>query len=164
MQSHRGFFRNAILLFSLWLLLSGRHDPLFILLGLTASAAISWLHSRQPGPSNPTIPLSGFMYYLPWLFYRILVSNLYMVYLILHPRLPIDPKVIRYRVKLRHPAGVGLLANSVTLTPGTLTVDMKAEELLVHAMDDASAKDLTSEIMERKIAHIFNKKDEAPQC
>lgn len=161
MQKLPNIIRNAVLLFLLWLLLSGRNETFFILLGLLSSIAISWLHSRQPGPPNPTIPFFRFMLYLPWLLHRILLSNFHTAYLILHPRMPISPRVIRYRTGLRHPAAVGLLANSVTLTPGTLTAEVNATELLVHALDEASAEDLTGETLEKKIAGIFEKKGAA---
>jgi multicomponent Na+:H+ antiporter subunit E len=75
--------------------------------------------------------------------------------LILNPRLPINPKVIRYQTGLRHEVGIVLLGNSITLTPGTITADVDSTELVVHTVDDASAEDLTSLKIERKIAAAF---------
>ncbi len=158
MQSVTGFLRNSVLLFFLWLLLSGRYEPFFIALGLISSTAIAWLHARHPGPPNPIIPFFRFMFYLPWLFYRILLSNLHAVYLILHPRLPIAPRIVRYRTKLRHPAAVALLANSITLTPGTVTAEVSPAELVVHALDEHSSHDLITERLEKKIAWVFEEK------
>ena len=158
MQGFTGFFRNAALLFLLWLLLSGRYEPLFITLGLFSAVAIACLHARQRRSPNPTIPFFRFMFYLPWLFYRILLSNLHTACLILDPRLPIAPRIIRYRTKLRHPAAVALLGNSVTLTPGTVTTEINPPDLVIHALDEASAEDLTTGRLEKMIAWIFEKK------
>lgn len=158
MFTAKTFLRNSVLLFLLWFLLSGRTDPWFIGLGIFASLSISWLHSRQPGPPNPTIPFLRFMIYMPWLFTRIFFSNFHAVYLILHPKLPINPKLIRYHTHLRNPAAVTLLANSVTLTPGTITAEVNAPDLVVHALDDIAAKDLVSNRMEDKVSWVFEKK------
>jgi multicomponent Na+:H+ antiporter subunit E len=98
---------------------------------------------------------SRMLAYVPWLLWRILQSGLHVSYLILHPRLPIDPKLISYQTNLKDEAGVVLLGNSITLTPGTITVEVNSHELLVHAMDDDSADDLTSLRMEQRIAENF---------
>ncbi len=152
------FIRNSALLFGLWLLLSGRFEPVFLVLGLCASAAVAALQAAHPGPPNPTLPLKGFLIYMPWLLGRILVSNLRTFALILNPRLPIEPRMIRYPLKLKNPAAVALLANSITLTPGTVTVEMNEKELLVHTLDEGGAEDLTSGRFEEKIKRIFEAK------
>lgn len=152
------FIRNSLLLFLLWFLLSGRMDPWFLGLGAFTSMAISWFHSRQPGPPNPAIPFFRFMFYIPWLFYKILLSNFHAVYLILHPKLPINPKLIPYHTHLRNPEGITLLANSVTLTPGTITAEVNTPDLLVHTLDDISARDLLSQDIEEKVLWVFKEK------
>ena len=151
----RGFLRNTALLFALWILLSGRSEPLLLILGLFASAGIAALQAGHPGPPNPTIPLRKFMLYIPWLLFRIIVSNLRTAALILNPRLPIKPRLIRYRPGLRNPAALALLANSITLTPGTVMVEINSHELVVHALDEASAEDITNRRFEDKIRRIF---------
>jgi multicomponent Na+:H+ antiporter subunit E len=149
------FLRNAALLFGLWLLFSNRYEPFFLTLGLVSSGAIAWLNSRQPGHDNPTIPFLRFAVYLPKLGWRILLSNLQVARMILHPRLPVAPEMIRYRTRLRHPAAVVLLAHSITLTPGTVTADVDSRELTVHGLDQESVKELASGTLENEIAWIF---------
>ena len=161
MRSVTNFFRNSTLLFLLWLLLSNRYEPLFLALGAGSAVMIAWLHDKQPGPHNPTIPFFRFMAYLPWLAWRILLSNLHVARLILDPRLPIAPRLIRHRTTLHHPAAVALLANSITLTPGTITAEVRASELTVHALDDDSTGDLTSGAFEKEIARVFQKEEAA---
>ena len=83
-----------------------------------------------------------------------------MTKLILHPALPIDPKLISLESNLNHHAAVVLFGNSVTLTPGTITAEVDRNKLIVHAIDKVSGEDLESNQMESKIADIF--KDETP--
>lgn len=149
--------RNAGLLFILWIFLSGRTDPWLVILGIIASIGIAWLHRAEEGDGTLAIPVFRFMMYLPWLFYRILISNLHTAFVILHPKLPIDPVMIRYQTRLRNPAAVTLLANSITLTPGTVTTETAPGELMVHALDAESSGDLVSKRLEEKIEWIFKK-------
>ena len=63
-----------------------------------------------------------FLLYLPWLAYQILASNIYVAYLVLHPRMPIDPSLVEFETSLQSERALVLLAQSITLTPGTVTV------------------------------------------
>ena len=82
-----------------------------------------------------------------------LLSGRHVAYLILHPRLPIEPALIRYTTGLEDPVAIVILGNSITLTPGTITADVQGNELTIHAMDAAAASGLAD--MERKIAAAF---------
>ena len=141
--------------FGAWVVLSESFEPVHLVLGCVVSLAVALLNT--PASRSPFLGIrwSGLLTYLPWLLVRILRSGTHLSLLILHPRLPIDPKLIRYQTELQHDAGIVLLGNSVTLTPGTITADVNSSELVVHAMDDAAADDLTSLRMERKIATAF---------
>jgi multicomponent Na+:H+ antiporter subunit E len=71
--------------------------------------------------------------YLPVFAYYCLKANLQVVYLVLHPQMPIEPGIVKVRTKLRNPAAITALSNSITLTPGTLTVDADEQGVLyVH--------------------------------
>ncbi len=93
--------------------------------------------------------------YVPWLLWRILLSGWHVAYLVLHPRMPIDPKLIRHTISLKDEAAIVLLGNSITLTPGTITVEAIAGELVIHAIDDDALGDITSLAMETKVAGVF---------
>ncbi len=121
-----------------------------------ASALIVALLCTDPTVSRThTVRWARALIFFPWLFSRILLSGLHLSYLILHPRLPIKPQVFRHRVRLGNDEAVTLMGNSITLTPGTVTVQASPEELLVHAMDDESTLDVTSGRLERKVASVF---------
>jgi len=90
--------------------------------------------------------------YLPVLFYYIIRANLQVVYIVLHPAMPIKPGIVRVKTDLKTDAGRTALANSITLTPGTFTIDITDEgRLYVHwlkveAEDEAGA---TQQIVKR---------------
>lgn len=97
--------------------------------------------------------------YIPYLFYLIVLANLYIVYLSLHPNMKsiIDPHVIKFRTKLKKDLSIVTLANSITLTPGTITVLVEDGYFYVHAIDKVAAASLPGD-MEREVKHIFEEK------
>jgi len=146
---------KTLFFYVLWLLLSQSFNAFHMTLGFIVSFMVALLNTDR-GISQPqNLRWPRMLAYMPWLLWRVLQSGLHLSYLILHPRLPIDPKLIRYETTLKDEAGIVLLGNSITLTPGTITADVNSNELVIHAMDDASADDVTSLRMEQKVAGIF---------
>lgn len=151
---------KAAALFVLWVMLSASFNWIHLGLGLLLSFTVAWINSGH-SPFVPKFRLwAKILLYLPWLFMKIVQSGLHVSKLILHPALPIDPRLIRVEMGLHHHAAVVLLGNSITLTPGTITAEVDRNILMVHAMDEASADDVTSKRIESKIREIF--KDEDP--
>lgn len=145
----------------MWVMLSGRFDFFHLGMGVFLSFLVAWINS---GHSSfvPRFRLWGkILWYLPWLFTRIVHSSLHLTKLILHPRLPIHPRLIQYESKLQELPAVVLLGNSITLTPGTITAEVNGQLLLVHAVDEVSGEDVTSRRLEAKIADVFG--EEGPQ-
>jgi multicomponent Na+:H+ antiporter subunit E len=99
--------------------------------------------------------------YLPWLCWQIVLASLEVAYLVLHPRLPIQPQLIRFRAHLPHALARLSLATSITLTPGTVTLDTHGDEFLVHALTAAGAEALLSPegdgTMQRRIAALYTR-------
>jgi multicomponent Na+:H+ antiporter subunit E len=137
--THRRFLTAAGLALVLYLLLVGTLDPAELLLGVAVAliaAAISLPHLGL---------LDGLRLrpLLPWYLLRYLASfllalikaNIDMARRVVAPVLPICPALVEVRTDLRSPLGRLLLANSITLTPGTLTVDVHGQRLLVHWID-----------------------------
>ena len=149
---------KAISLFVLWVMLSASFDWIHLGLGLILSFAVAWINSGH-SPFVPKFRLWGnILLYLPWLFVKIVKSSLHVSKLILHPALPINPRLIDVEANLGHHAAVVLLGNSITLTPGTITAEVDRNTLIVHALDEVSGEDVTKKSIESKIAGIF--KDE----
>ena len=155
------FYQTLILKtlgFSLiWLLLSASFDPYHVGLGLVASFGVAWFNTDR-SQSRSAIPQLRIVWYFVWLVGRILQSGWHLSLLILNPALPINPKLIRYHTELQEESGIVLLSNSITLTPGTITAELNSQDLVVHAMDDDSAHDVTSRRFEQQIAGLFGEK------
>ncbi len=151
------FAANTIALFGLWLVLSGRYNALHVVLGFLGSCGVAWLNTGYPHSPFHQFPWGRLLLYIPWLLVRIVQSSLHLTKLILSPGLPINPKLISYKSHLTHQAAIVLLGNSVTLTPGTITVEVNGSHFMVHVIDEASGNDLVSGLMERKIAGVFQK-------
>ena len=149
--STRSLLVRTAALFAVWLLLTLSLDPFYLGLGLTTALVVTWLSLR--GPSQHGLRWSGLVVYVPWVLWQVLLSGAHVTYLILHPRLPIDPKLVRRPTTLEDPSAVVIFGNSITLTPGTITAEVSPHELVIHAMDDAAAAGLDD--MERKIASVF---------
>lgn len=153
-------FLKALALFGFWVLLSASFEWMHLALGLIFSFAVAWLNSGY----SPFVPKFGLWFrillYIPWLFYKIVQSSVHLSKLILHPKLPIAPRLISVDSKLNHHAAVVLFGNSITLTPGTITAEVDRNKLIVHSMDKDLSEDLESKEMETKIAEIF--KDQEP--
>ena len=146
----------TVLLFVLWLLLSESFRPAHMAVGLASALIVALLSTDPSVPRAYTVRWPQALVYFPWLFGRILASGLHLSYLILHPRLPIKPQIFRHRVQLGNNEAVMLMGNSITLTPGTVTVEASTEELVVHAMDDESTLDVTTGRLERRVAAVFS--------
>ena len=158
--SHKFLALKATALFVLWILLSASFDWIHLGLGLVLSFVVAGINSGH-SPFVPKFRLWGnIILYLPWLFFKIVQSSLHVSKLILHPALPIDPRLINVQAKLGHHAAVVLLGNSITLTPGTITAEVDRNTLIVHALDEVSGEDVIKKNIESKIAGIF--KDEEP--
>ncbi|MDA1312074.1 MAG: Na+/H+ antiporter subunit E [Acidobacteria bacterium] len=142
-------------LFVIWLLLTASYTPAHMALGFVASFGVALLNTDAGRPPGVAIRWLQLLQFLPWLFGRILISGLHLSFLILHPKLPIAPALIRYRTKLSHEPGIVLLGSSITLTPGTVTAEAQSDELIVHAIDGESLDDLQSQRLESKVADVF---------
>ncbi|MBI4011476.1 MAG: Na+/H+ antiporter subunit E [Candidatus Rokubacteria bacterium] len=140
--------------FAFWLALSGSAAPLHLIFGAVSSAAVAWVNRDLEMVSVAARISPRFLAYLPWLLREIAVANIQVVRLVLHPRLPVDPVVVRFETTLRGDLARTTFANSITLTPGTVTLDVEGSEFVVHAVTRGMA-DLAGGMMERRIAAVF---------
>jgi multicomponent Na+:H+ antiporter subunit E len=142
-------------LFAFWLALSGHYTPMLIGAGL-ASAVLCAVAARRmlvvDPEGHPHHLLAGAVTYFPWLVWEILKSAWAVAKLVLHPSLPISPTMTRVQASQRSSAALATYANSITLTPGTLTVGLTGSELIVHALTKDGALDLESGRMDRRVS------------
>jgi multicomponent Na+:H+ antiporter subunit E len=140
-----------------WVIMSGVFDLFHLSLGVICCLLITYFShgllfygsSRSWGRG-----IYGILLYLPWLFWEILLANLQVTYIVLHPRMTdqIDPQLVRFKTLLKRPISRVTLAQSITLTPGTITVNIEEDEFLVYALTRGSAQALPGSSMERRIA------------
>ncbi|MCD6294404.1 MAG: Na+/H+ antiporter subunit E [Deltaproteobacteria bacterium] len=150
-----------IVLIGVWVILSGKFDLFHLSLGLISCAIVTILsgdllfpETRTGGLFRHILPVIN---YVPWLLYQVVLANLHILYLVFHPRMMelIDPQIIRFDSTLKKEISLVTFANSITLTPGTITMYVSVEGAFqVHAIDKASADPLPGE-MERRIARAF---------
>ncbi len=112
-------------------------DIQVVIAGLIASAVVAFLfHEMLPKEHRVFISpvrLFWFLVYIPVFFYYVLKANFDVVYRALHPKMPINPGIVKIKTNLKTESGITALANSITLTPGTLTVDLTDDGYLyVH--------------------------------
>ena len=156
------FTFTFLILFCFWILFSGKFDFFHVSLGIGSSLLVSGLSKDLLFPSmiKPGLIVCWlrFVGYIPWLFYQIFLANLHVLYLVFHPRMMelIDPKIIEFDSRLKQDISRTTFANSITLTPGTITVNVSVlGKFTVHCIDDVSGRSLPGE-MQAKIADIFD--------
>jgi len=93
--------------------------------------------------------------YAPYLLYQIAKANVEIAYVVLHPDLPIDPEVVEFDAAVWSALPVTTLANSITLTPGTLTVDVTRRHFTVHTLTGSSRENLFGGALERAVRFVF---------
>ena len=147
-----------VILFAFWLLLSGHYDLFHLSLGLICSLLVAFVSHdlliENISGSKRFKKTWRFALYVPWLIYQIVLANLHVAYLILNPK-AIDPRIVRFKTKLKSEFSMVTLGNSITLTPGTITMDIIDGEFHVHALSGKVAEDLLGGEMERRVAHVF---------
>ncbi len=144
-----------------WLVLSGKFDLFHISLGVVSSAIVTATSGDMLLKARRLAGLPEawlrFIAYIPWLLFEIFRANMHVMRLVFHPRMMelIDPHMIRFQTRLDNEMGRFILANSITLTPGTITVYLSIfGQYTVHAIDRASGQGLPGE-MENRVGAIF---------
>lgn len=144
----------GLVLFVLWTLLSGFFQPFFIWLGV-ASCVLGVLIARRMNlidrEGHPIqLILRGFTYW-PWLFWEILKANVDIARAILHLKKTVRPQVLHFKGSQKSELGHVIYGNSITLTPGTVTIGLEKGLFEVHVLTDGAAKDLQSGNMDRRV-------------
>lgn len=147
----------ALVLFALWLLLSGHYVPLLIGLGALSVLLVVTIALRMDVVDREGHPIhlspKAFLYW-PWLAWEIVKSNVDVARRILSPTLPISPTVIRLKASQKSELGKVIYANSITLTPGTVSIDIDGDKIEVHALTREAAQALRTGEMDRRVTRF----------
>lgn len=159
-KSFFSFLITFILMFCSWIVLSGKFDPLLLWLGGLSSFFVAYYFYDLLFPAMEKgyfTVFFRFVRYMPWLMLEIIKANFHLLYLAFHPRMKdlIDPHIITFKTHLKSDIAIATLANSITLTPGTITVTADSDGVFkVHAIDRESARALPGTML-KKVAQIF---------
>lgn len=147
----------SILLFAIWIFLSGRFEVKYLMYGAVASVLAGWAFAKINDEMKISIP--AFLLYFCWLIKEIIKSACDITKVVLSPHMQINPHIIEFELDYGSDTAATMLANSITLTPGTVTVDIKdGKHFVVHALTDKSADGLLEGTMQRKVGEVFRKK------
>lgn len=153
-------FATFVIMLSFWVILSGMFDAFHLTLGVISCVLVA-LFSGEMLFEGLKIEVRarqvfGMFVYTPWLVWAIVLSSLEVAYVVLHPKMldKMDPQLIRFKTKLKSNFARVTFAQSITLTPGTITVSMQDDEMTVYALTRNAAESLPGE-MERRIARAL---------
>jgi multicomponent Na+:H+ antiporter subunit E len=160
---YRGTILQTFLLIAIWLILSGKLEPIYFFWGAVSVAFVVWMSNRlhsiplaENEPCGTTrIIIPRLIVYLFWLVGEIVKSGFYVAYVVLHPRMPIEPMIVRFTSRQPNVMARVILGNSITLTPGTLTLDIDGSHFTVHALTRDTEEGLVSGDMETKVARLY---------
>jgi len=144
----------ALSLFVFWVLLSGYFTPFLLSAGVGAAIAVAWLARRMAVADREGHPihfLRAVLFYWPWLLKEIIKSGITVTRIVLSPSMPISPALVRFRPTQHTVTGLVTHANSITLTPGTLTVTAEDGEFLVHGLTVDGANGCVDSDMDRRV-------------
>ncbi|MFT4639231.1 MAG: multicomponent Na+:H+ antiporter subunit E [Verrucomicrobiales bacterium] len=157
---------HRLLIFSLllltWLVLSGLFDVFHITLGVLCAGIVTWMSSdllfqeRSTSMRDRFLEMGRVPSYFVWLLWQIVLANVYILKLALTPggMEDVSPRVVRFKTRLKSDFAKYVLAQSITLTPGTVTIKIVGDEFFVHAISKEAADGLDG-AMEEWIAHIY---------
>ncbi|MFD1587196.1 monovalent cation/H+ antiporter subunit E [Halorientalis brevis] len=154
------FLLLATLSYGFYLLVGGSLAVFDLVTGAISGlvvATVLW-HISFTGPVRPDrllVRLARMVVYAPYLLWEIVLANFQIAYVVLHPKLPIDPEMVEFDAAVWSAIPVTTLANSITLTPGTLTVDVNRQNFTVHTLTPGARDDLFSGSLERAVRFVF---------
>ena len=145
-------------LFAFYCALSGQfHNAFLMEVGAAACIGIALLSKHMGTDDDEGFPIRWWLKtasYVPWLMWQIVLANIDVAKRVWNPSLPINPQMIKVKHDLQTPFGLATYANSITLTPGTVTVRVEDGVLHIHALSDEAAADLFGGEMHRRVKAV----------
>ena len=149
-----------VVMFGVWLLWSGHYTiehTLVLVLGIISCGFVVYMASRMECADEEGHPIHlvfQLLLYIPWLVWAIVKANVDVAKRILSPSLPINPCLVRIKATQKADLNRVIYANSITLTPGTVSVELVGDDILVHALTREAAEDVQSGDMDWHVTHL----------
>lgn len=145
-----------LLFFVLWIIFNGQVTLEICLFGIVISAALYWFSCKVIGYSprydlNILTLLPRLIRYGLTLLWEILKANFQVMKIVLSPRAVVEPKLVHFVSPLKSESARVMLANTITITPGTITVSLDGNEFLVHALDASFAKGVEDNTFQKQL-------------
>lgn len=161
--SAKSLIVSFISLMVFWYIMSGFFDITHTLMGILSVGIVMGVnyklkaYSFFEGETDVIKDLRLFYvpWYFGWLLVQIVISGIQVAKILLSPSLPIQASVVKFKVNFPNPHCKMILGNSITLTPGTLTVDIRGDEFIVHAISPASFEGIASDTMPQQVLKLF---------
>lgn len=151
-------YRLLAILFGLWLLLSGYFVVLILGLGVVSCVFVWWLSARMDASDevdhHGNLRFFASIRYVGWLIVEIIKSNIDVARRVLTPELPISPTIVWVPASQSTDLGRVIFANSITLTPGTISINVQNNEIEVHALSKEGAEALVEGEMNRRVCDL----------
>lgn len=144
-------------LFLFWIVLSGFFTPFLLAAGAVSALAVAWLANRMDVADHEGHPIHlgpAALTYWPWLMVEIVKSAWDVTKIVLSRNISVNPMLVRTPTTQKTAVGVAVYANSITLTPGTISIDVKQGEILVHALTKEGAAGLLTGEMDRRVTRF----------
>ena len=140
-----------------WLLMSGHYTPLILFLGAISVGFVLYLTKRMDSLDEDTFEFKlkrRHFSYWSWLAKEIFKANLDVAKVILAPNMKLSPRILRVPTSQSSELGTVIYANSITLTPGTVSVDIEGDEIIVHALTQELMDGLTEGDMDKRVNYL----------
>lgn len=156
-----------VILYVFWLVLSGHFQLKYMLIGAVLVGVVTYLTndlfyaalqqgaSLYAAVSNIFRQIWRFLLYIPWLLSRIVMANVQVAMIVLNPKMPVAPALLVFKTTMLKGMARVTLANSITLTPGTITADLAKDTYVIHTIQPPLAGELVEPVMQNKVAHVY---------
>ena len=158
---------SFISLMGFWIAMSGFLDAVHLAMGVVSVIGVMMLNHKlkqnqffdDDMKNLDELRFGRAVYYFFWLFYQVLVAGFHVLFVIMRPSLPIKPTLVTFKADLPSSHARMILGNSITLTPGTLTVDIEDDLFTIHALDSNSYSGIEDDSMPRQVLSLFSDED-----
>lgn len=147
----------GVVLLGTWLLWSGHYTPLIISFGVASSAFVIWITHRMDTIDDEAVPVErvfAIALYLPWLCWQVILASLTVARIILSPKISIDPCFVKPKMSQKTDLAEVIHANSITLTPGTVSIELHDKDILTHALTQDLADDVMSGAIDKQVVRM----------
>jgi multicomponent Na+:H+ antiporter subunit E len=158
------FTMSFVALMGFWIIMSGKLEFIYLLWGVLSVSSVMFVNYKIKShrffeddmDDLSELRFGRAVYYFFWMAGQIVLAGLHVFRIVIRLKMPLETAVVTFRVDLPSAHAKMILGNSITLTPGTLTVDIQGDRFTVHALDEYSYRGIISDGMPRQVLRLFS--------